>query len=143
MKEKILISACLLGVNCKYDGTNNDNEKVNEYIKDKELIIICPEIMGGLTTPREPSEILNEKVISKSGKDVTQNFKRGANETLMLAKKFNVKKALLKSKSPSCGCGLIYDGTFNGKLIKGDGITTELLKKHGIEVLTEKDLNNI
>ena len=81
MKEKILISACLLGVNCKYDGTNNDNEKVNEYIKDKELIIICPEIMGGLTTPREPSEILNEKVISKSGKDVTQNFKRGANET--------------------------------------------------------------
>ena len=143
MKEKILISACLLGVNCKYDGTNNDNDKVNEYIKDKELIIICPEIMGGLTTPREPSEILNEKVISKSGKDVTQNFKRGANETLMLAKKFNVKKALLKSKSPSCGCGLIYDGTFNGKLIKGDGITTELLKKHGIEVLTEKDLNNI
>lgn len=143
MKEKILISACLLGVNCKYDGTNNDNEKVNEYIKDKELIIICPEIMGGLTTPREPSEILNEKVISKSGKDVTQNFKRGANETLMLAKKFNVKKALLKAKSPSCGCGLIYDGTFNGKLIKGDGITTELLKKHGIEVLTEKDLNNI
>ena len=143
MKEKILISACLLGVNCKYDGTNNDNEKVNEYIKDKELIIICPEIMGGLTTPREPSEILNEKVISKSGKDVTQNFKRGANETLMLAKKFNVKKALLKSKSPSCGCGLIYDGTFNGKLIKGDGITTELLKKHGREVLTEKDLNDI
>lgn len=143
MKEKILVSACLLGVNCKYDGSNNDNEKVNEYIKDKEIIIICPEIMGGLTTPREPSEILSKKVISKSGKNVTINFKRGAEEALMLAQKFNVKKALLKSKSPSCGCGQIYDGTFSGNLIKGDGITTELLKKHGIEVITEKDLNNL
>ena len=99
--------------------------------------------MGGLTTPREPSEILSKKVISKSGKNVTINFKRGAEEALMLAQKFNVKKALLKSKSPSCGCGQIYDGTFSGNLIKGDGITTELLKKHGIEVITEKDLNNL
>lgn len=140
MKEKILVSACLLGVNCKYTGGNNENELVTEYIKDKEVIIICPEIMGGLSTPRNPSEIRASKVFNDQGKDVTENFRRGAEEALKLAKKFNVKKALLKAKSPSCGNNLIYDGTFTNTLIEGDGFTTKLLKEHGIEIITEKDL---
>ena len=140
MKEKILVSACLLGINCKYNGDNNENIKVLEFIKDKEVIPICPEIMGGLTTPRPPSEIKENKVINNLDIDVTENFQKGANETLKLAKLFGVKKALLKAKSPSCGVGKIYDGTFSGNLIDGNGITTKLLLEHNIEVLTEKDL---
>ena len=138
--EKILVSACLLGINCKYDGGNNKNDKVLEYIKDKEVIPICPEIMGGLSTPRIPSEILNDKVINSEGLDVTDNFVKGANEVLYLAKLFNVKKALLKAKSPSCGVGEIYDGTFTHTKINGDGMTTRLLKENNIEVITELDL---
>ncbi len=138
--EKILVSACLLGSNCKYDGTNNKNEKVLKYIKDKEVIPICPEIMGGLQTPRIPSERVENKVLSKEGIDVTSNFKKGAEEALYLAKLFNVKKALLKAKSPSCGNGLIYDGTFTHSKKEGFGVTTELLKKNGIKIITEEDL---
>lgn len=142
MKEKILVSACLLGINCKYSGGNNQNEKVLEYIKDKEVIPVCPEIMGGLSTPRPPSEILNDKVMNNLNQDVTQQYKKGAEETLKLAKIFNVKKALLKAKSPSCGKGYIYDGTFSSTLIEGNGITTKLLIENGIEVITEKDLED-
>ena len=138
--EKILVSACLLGINCKYNGENNKNEKVIEYLKDKEVIPICPEIMGGLPTPRVPSEILNDRVINKEGLDVTENFLKGAEEVLYLAKLLNVKKALLKAKSPSCGVGEIYDGTFTHKVISGDGITTRLLKENNIEVITENDI---
>ncbi len=142
MKERILVSACLLGVNCKYNGSNNENKAVLEYLRDKDIIPICPEIMGGLTTPRNPSERLNDKVISNDNLDVTENFKRGALETLKLAEKLGCKKAILKSKSPSCGSNYIYDGTFKGNLIKGDGITAELLKKQNISILTEKDIEN-
>lgn len=138
--EKILVSACLLGINCKYDGENNKNDKVIEYIKDKEVIPICPEIMGGLPTPRIPSEIKDNKVITKENKDVTNSFYKGAEEVLYLAKLLNAKKALLKAKSPSCGVGEIYDGTFTHTKIKGDGITTRLLKENNIEVITELDL---
>ena len=138
--EKILVSACLLGTNCKYDGTNNRNEKVLSYVKDKEVIPICPEILGGLATPRIPSERVENKVLSKEGIDVTSNNKKGAEEALYLAKLFNVKKALLKAKSPSCGNGLIYDGTFTHTKKEGFGVTTELLRKNGIEVITEEDL---
>ena len=137
--EKILVSACLLGVNCKYNGGNNYNEKVMEYLKDKEIIPICPEIMGGLPTPRIASEIIGDRVVNKEGQDVTSNYQKGAKETLELAKKLGVKKALLKAKSPSCGYGNIYDGTFSDTLIEGNGITAELLKKNGFEILTEKD----
>lgn len=142
MKEKILVSACHLGINCKYSGGNNQNEKVIEYIKDKEVIPVCPEIMGGLSTPRPPSEIINDKVMNNLNQDVTQQYKKGAEETLKLAKLFNVKKALLKAKSPSCGKGYIYDGTFSSTLIEGNGITTKLLIENGIEVITEKDLED-
>ena len=137
--EKILVSACLLGVNCKYNDGNNYNEKVMEYLKDKEIIPICPEIMGGLPTPRLASERIGDKVINKEGKDVTSNFLKGAQETLELAKKLGVKKALLKAKSPSCGYGKIYDGTFTDTLIDGNGVTAELLKNNGFSILTEKD----
>ena len=138
MKEKILVSACLLGTNCKYSGGNNSNEKVLEYIKDYEVIPVCPEIMGGLSTPRPPSERIGDKVLNNQGIDVTNEYTKGALETLKLAKLFNVKKALLKAKSPSCGNGKIYDGTFSGTLIDGDGITTKLLKENNIEVITIK-----
>ena len=138
--ERILVSACLLGTNCKYNGSNNKNDKVLEYIKDKEVIPICPEIMGGLPTPRTPSEIVDNKVLTKDGLDVTNNYLKGAEEVLYLAKLFNIKKAILKSKSPSCGKGKIYDGTFNNKLIDGNGITTNLLINNGIEVINELEL---
>ena len=137
--EYILVSACLLGINCKYNGKNNYHQELLDYLKDKSVIPICPEIYGGLKTPRDPSEIKGDKVITKEGQDVTENFQRGAEETLKLAKEFNVKKAILKSKSPSCGYGEIYDGTFSDQLIKGNGITAELLKQNGIEILTENN----
>ena len=136
--EKILVSACLLGLNCKYDGVNNYSEEIDEFLKDYDVIPICPEIMGGLPTPRVPSEVLGDKVITKEGKDVTLQFKKGAEEVLFLAKKYNIKKALLKAKSPSCGNGQIYDGSFSHTLVDGDGVTAKLLKENGIEVITIK-----
>ena len=134
----ILISACLCGINCKYNGKNNLNEECLELLKKGEAILVCPEQMGGLETPRNPSEIkiVNEeiKVFMNDGKDVTDNYKRGAEEVLKLAKELNIKKAILKRKSPSCGCGEIYDGTFTNTITKGNGITASLLIENGIEV---------
>ncbi|MEM2336895.1 MAG: DUF523 domain-containing protein [Candidatus Bathyarchaeia archaeon] len=135
-----LCSACLLGIKCRYDGRDALNEKVIELLKTEILIPVCPEQLGGLPTPREPAEIRDERVITRSGKDVTENFKRGAEEVLKIAKLFDIKEAVLKQGSPSCGCGRIYNGTFSGKTVKGYGITTALLKKHGIKVITEEDL---
>ena len=138
MKERILVSACLLGVNCKYDGTNNYSEEIDEFLKDYEVIPICPEIMGGLPTPRPAAEQLGNKVVTEDGKDVTACFQKGAKECLFLAKKYHVKKALLKLRSPSCGSNEVYDGTFSHTLVPGDGVTTELLKKNGIEIISIK-----
>ena len=139
-KEKILVSACLLGTNCKYDGNNNKNDKVLNYLKDKEIIPICPEILGGLTTPRNPSEIVGDKVITNNNKDVTKEYKKGAEETLYLAKLLNVNKALLKESSPSCGSNKIYDGTFTHNKMNGIGITARLLKENGIEIISEEEI---
>lgn len=138
MKEKILVSACLLGTNCKYSGGNNYSEEVMEFLRDYDIIPICPEQLGGLPTPRPASEIVGNKVINIEGNDVTQNYIKGAEETLKIAKMLGVKKALLKAKSPSCGNGKIYDGTFTSNLIEGDGITTKLLKENDIKVITIK-----
>jgi len=135
-----LCSACLLGVNCRYDGKNALNTRVVELLEKETLIPVCPEQLGGLPTPREPAEIVGKRVITKSGKDVTENFMRGARETLKIAKLFDVKEAVLKQGSPSCGCGRIYDGTFSGRTVRGDGVTAALLKRHGIKVVTEEDL---
>ncbi|MBZ4663401.1 MAG: hypothetical protein JG776_1103 [Caloramator sp.] len=143
----ILVSACLLGVCCKYNGGDNKNQKVVDLVKKYNLIPVCPEQLGGLSTPRKPAEITAEdakkvldgigKVVNVCGEDVTENFIKGAYETLKLAKLYDVKIAILKSKSPSCGCGFIYDGSFSGKLKSGNGVTTELLIQNGIKVYTE------
>lgn len=138
--KTILCSACLLGIKCRYDGKSKPNSKVLKMAKDKLLIPVCPEQLGGLSTPREPSEQIENKVVTKSGKDVTYNFVQGAREVLGLAKLLKVKKVILKQRSPSCGCGQIYDGTFSGTVIEGDGITAKLLKKNGIKVSSEEDL---
>ena len=142
MKEKILISACLLGVDCKYSGGNNriPDEKLERLKTEYELIPLCPEAYGGMTTPRAPSERVGDKVVSKCGSDVTEQYKKGAEAALYLAKLFDVKLAILKENSPSCGSGTIYDGTFTGTLVPGDGVTAELLKKHGIAVMGESKL---
>ena len=138
MKEKVLVSACLLGVNCKYNGENNYSDKIMEYLKDKEIVPICPEQLGGLTTPRLPAEGKEEKVFTIDGHDVTENFKRGAEEVLELAKRLDITKAVLKSRSPSCGMGLIEDGTFSHSYIEGNGVCLE----NGIEVISSDDIIN-
>jgi uncharacterized protein YbbK (DUF523 family) len=144
----IIISACLAGINCKYDGGNNLNKKILELVKKGKAIPLCPEQLGGLTTPREPAEcngdgsmVLNgkAKVITRSGRDVTDNFIKGAKEVLRLAKKLKVKKAILKARSPSCGADKIYDGSFSGRLIDGNGVLAALLKKNGIKVYNEEN----
>lgn len=142
MKENALISACLLGVECKYSGGSNrlPDEKLAELKEKYNLIPVCPEAFGGLTTPRLPSERLGDKVVASDGKDVTAQFNKGAEEALYLAKLFDCRHAILKENSPSCGSGMIYDGTFNGILVQGDGLAAELLKKNGISVLGESQV---
>ncbi|MBE7028704.1 MAG: DUF523 domain-containing protein [Ruminococcaceae bacterium] len=135
----ILVSACLVGEKCKYNGEDNKNEKIIEFLKDKEYITVCPETMGGLPTPRPPSEIKGDLVFNSEGKDVTSNFLKGAEETLKIAKENSVDLVILKAKSPSCGYGQIYDGSFKGQLIKGNGITCKVLIENGYKVLTEKE----
>lgn len=135
----ILVSACLCGINCKYNGSNNYDEKIFNLVKEGIAIPICPEQLGGLSTPRVPSEIKNNRVINKDGVDVTDNFKKGALEVLELCKKLNINKVILKSKSPSCGKGKIYSGDFDGKLVDGNGILTDMLLKNNIEVINSDD----
>lgn len=135
-----LCSACLLGIRCRFDGRCKANRKVIELAKITILIPICPEQLGGLPTPREPAEQRGGRVLTISGRDVTENFAKGAEEVLRLAKLFGIKKAILKQKSPSCGCGKIYDGFFAGKVVEGNGVTATLLKKYGIKVISDEDL---
>ena len=143
----ILVSACLCGVNCKYNGKNNLNEELLELLKKGEALLICPEQMGGLETPRRPSEIRiingETKVFMDDGRDVTDNYKKGAEEVLRLAKELNINKAILRKKSPSCGCGEIYDGTFTHTKVEGNGVACELLLRNGIEVFTEDELEQL
>ena len=131
----ILVSACLAGFKCKYNGESNTDMNIVELVKKGVAIPVCPEQLGGLPTPRVPSEIIGEKVFSKDGTDVTEQFEKGAHRTLEIAKLYNCTEAILKSKSPSCGFGKIYDGTFFGVLVNGDGITAKLLKENGVEVI--------
>lgn len=141
--EMYLVSACLAGINCTYQAGNNLHPKVLELVKQKRAFLVCPEQLGGLPTPRTPAEILNSKIYMKDGKDVTSNFQKGAQETLRIIKLLNIKNAILKQNSPSCGCGRIYDGTHSGRLIPGNGITAKLLLENGIKIITEDDLENI
>ena len=139
--EKLLISSCLLGNNCRYDGNNNKLKKLEKLKKYYELVPVCPEVDGGLPTPRIPSEVKNNKVINKENEDNTSYFKKGAEIALSICKEQNITKALLKSKSPSCGSNKIYDGTFTNTIIDGDGVTAKLLKENQIQVFTENDID--
>ena len=139
--ENILVSACLLGVACRYDGKRKPNEAVIALKEKYNLIPVCPEIMGGLPTPRLPSEIRGETVIMENGEDVTDKYSKGAEETLRLARLFGCGKAVLKEKSPSCGSGRIYDGTFSKTLTEGNGITAGMLLANGIRVAGETEID--
>ncbi|MCX8013502.1 MAG: DUF523 domain-containing protein, partial [Rectinema sp.] len=135
----ILVSACLAGVACRYDGGTATDPRVVALMKAGNAIAVCPEQLGGLPTPREPSELRDGRVWSKSGRDVTGLFVRGALATLEVAMHEGCRVAILKSHSPSCGSGCIYDGTFSSTLAAGDGVTARVLKAHGIRVLTEEE----
>jgi len=140
--ESVLISACLLGVNCKYNcGANPVSEARLAALKEKyTLVPVCPESYGGLATPRPPSERVGERVLARDGTDVTAQYEKGAQAALRLAELFGCKKAILKERSPSCGRGMIYDGTFSGALTPGDGVTAALLAAHGVAVYGESDI---
>ncbi|MEM3381690.1 MAG: DUF523 domain-containing protein [Candidatus Bathyarchaeia archaeon] len=149
MKSMSLVSACLLGIDCRYDGRNSISGKVLRLIGKEILIPVCPEQLGGLATPREPmrviggggSEVLDgkAKVINRIGEDVSRNLIKGAEETLKIARSLGVRRAIFKSRSPSCGCGEIYDEA-SLRIVRGDGVVTALLKRNGVEVITEEDL---
>ena len=134
---KIAVSSCLLGINCKYNGKSNYNEEILKLKEKYEIVPICPEVLGGLPTPRIPSEIINNKVINQEGIDVTLEYITGANKALQTLKDNNIKIAILKAKSPSCGKGEIYDGTFSHTIIEGNGITAKLFLENDILVLNE------
>ncbi len=138
--KKIVVSACMAGINCKYDGKNNNNSKILKLLEDDKVILVCPEELGGMSTPRIPSEIVKDKVLAKNGVDVTYEFNKGAEEALKIARSVNADTAILQQRSPSCGSKQIYDGTFTGKLISGKGVTTELFEKNGIKVITIDDI---
>ena len=135
----VLVSACLLGVPCRYDGKSVPCEDVICLKERAQLVPVCPEQLGGLATPRTPAERRGEAVVTRYGRDVTAQYRRGAQEALRLARLFGCTKAILKSKSPSCGCGLIYDGSFSGRLVPGEGVTAQLLRENGVEVRPEMD----
>lgn len=139
----ILVSACLLGVPCRYDGNAKNYDDIDILIKNANLIPVCPEQLGGLATPRPPCEIKDGHVFTNDKKDVTESYNKGAESVLFLAKKFCCKYALLKERSPSCGSGIIHDGSFSGALTNGDGITAALLKKNGIKVYGESECNKL
>lgn len=141
--EKIIISACLLGENVKYNGLNNYNPLILKLKEKYELIPICPEVFGGLSIPRDPSEIKGNIVISSKGLDVTSNFNNGANKSLKIAIDNNIKIAILKDGSPSCGSSYIYDGTFNHKKINGLGITAKLFEENNIKIYSENEIEEL
>lgn len=132
---KVLVSACLLGHNCKYSGGNNYNPILNELLKGHEIIPVCPEVMGGLSVPRIPCEIIGDKVIGKDGNDYTYPYQLGAKKALEIAKKEKITLAILKKRSPSCGASLVYDGTFTKHLVIKDGIFARELKELNVLIL--------
>ena len=137
---KILVSACLLGKNCKYNGGNNLNQRVLDFIEEHEVIDVCPEQLGGLSTPRLPAEIVDGVVTNKEGVSVDAEFRKGAQSALAAALENKVDLAILQSRSPSCGVKEIYDGSFSGKKVKGQGVFARLLTKYGIKVLDAEDI---
>lgn len=139
-----IVSSCLAGINCRYNGKSYENEYIVNLVNKGKAIPLCPEVLGGLSTPRPPSEIIidengKKKVVTNEGIDITKEFLLGGEKFLKVAKALGINKAILKSKSPSCGHNCIYDGSFSGNLIKGNGITCDLLLENGIKVYSEND----
>lgn len=143
MKQNILVSACLLGMHCRYNGTGAMQEELEQLKHKYHLIPVCPEIYGGMQTPRDPAERSGEKVLTAAGEDVTDYYKRGAEETLLLKELYECEIAILKERSPSCGYGHIYDGTFSGKIIDGYGVAAELLADKGVRILGESKIKEL
>lgn len=141
--KKLLISSCLLGVSCRYDGRSVSNEGAKALAQQFALVPFCPEIYGGLPTPRTPSERVEGGVVMKDGTDVTGNYNKGAEQGLMLCRELGIEIALLKEKSPACGSIQIYDGTFTGTLVDGEGVLAELLRKNGIKVYGESQIDDL
>ncbi len=139
----LLISACLMGVKCRYDGKTKPLDCLEELNGRYTLIPVCPEVYGGLPTPRVPAERQGNRIITQDGRDVTENYRQGAQEALLIAQMTGCACALLKERSPSCGSGTIYDGTFTGSLCHGDGVCGALLKANGIEVLGESQVSEL
>lgn len=139
----ILVSSCLLGLNCRYCGNGCLSQAVQKLSSRHTIIPVCPEQMGGLPTPRPPVELVDGRAVNKDGADCTEQFQKGAEEVLKLARMFHCKYAILKCKSPSCGFGQIYDGTFSGKLTEGSGITACLLHRNGITVFNENNVDRL
>lgn len=137
---RIMVSACLMGENCKYNGGNNLSQKVLNYVKGHEVIPVCPEVLGGLPTPRIPAEIVDGTVITKDGRNVNEEFKKGAEIALKMAVENQIDLVILQSRSPSCGPKQIYDGSFSGKRIDGQGIFAKLLIEKGVKILDVEDL---
>ncbi len=140
---KILTSACLLGVCCRYDGESKPCQAIMDLTKAHELIPVCPEQLGGLPTPRVPSEIRGNQVVTREGRDVTAAYEKGAEEAARLYRMLQCDLAILKARSPSCGCGQVYDGSFSGALVPGDGITAQTLKKNGAAIRTEENFRDL
>ena len=142
MKEKrrALVSACLLGVRCRYDGQGQRCPSIDALMDELELIPVCPEQLGGLPTPRAPAERRGDCVVTRDGADVTEAFARGAEETCRLAELYDARLAVLKQRSPSCGSGAIYDGSFTGRTVPGSGVTARRLRDMGVEVFSEEDV---
>jgi uncharacterized protein YbbK (DUF523 family) len=135
-----IVSACLAGINCRYDGGNNLCAKVVDLVKQKKAIPVCPEQLGGLCTPRNPCEIADGRVLDSEGTDLTESFMRGVAESLKIAKMCGCNAAILKQRSPSCGYGKIYDGSFTRKVISGNGFLARALSENGLTVYTEESL---
>ena len=136
----VAVSACLLGENCKYNGGNNFSSKVAEFLKGHEVVAICPEVLGGLPTPRVSAEIVCGKVTNKDGISVDAEFRAGAERALEIVREKQAELVILQSRSPSCGVNTIYDGSFSGRIIPGQGVFAELLRKNNIKVMDVADL---
>lgn len=140
---KLLVSACLLGACCRYDGASREHPLAKKLAERYPLIPVCPEQLGGLPTPRPPAERRGERVVTQSGDDVTERYRRGAEETLRLCRMLDCEAAVLKERSPSCGAGTVYGGTFSGVLASGDGVTAALLRDGGIPVYGESQIEKL
>ncbi len=136
----MIVSACLAGVKCRYDGGSKPCQAVIRMVAEGNAIPVCPEQLGGLSTPRLPAEQVGDKVIRNDGTELTREFERGAQEAMNLAELVGARTAILKARSPSCGSGQIYDGNFTGTLIQGDGVFAALCKQHGILIKTEEEM---